>query len=58
MKTMATTKAAMPVAGTMIPDRRSRPFLLRAAVRDPGSGPVLRDAPLKDGPFREGTDGG
>src|SRR5712691_3162419 len=49
--TMATRNAATPIAGKTTPVRRSRPFFFRA-LRDLGSGPVFRDAPLKDGPFR------
>jgi len=52
---MATRNAATPIAGKTTPVRRSRPFFFRA-LRDLGSGPVFRDAPLKDGPFRDGDD--
>src|SRR6266700_3688820 len=54
--TTATRNAATPIAGKMMPVRRSSPFFFRA-LRGFVSGPVLRDAPLKDGPFR-GADAG
>src|SRR5882724_2333894 len=54
--TMATRNAAAPIAGKTTPVRRSSPFFFRA-LRGFVSGPVLRDPPLKDGPFLGLDDG-
>jgi hypothetical protein len=50
-ETAATRTTATQIAGKTTPVRRNRPFFFRA-LRGLLSGPVFRDPPLKDGPFR------